>query len=418
MITFIKVIWESINQALSSLLANKLRSFLSLLGITIGIFCIISIKSAVDSLQQNVMSGLSELGSGTVYIEKFPWNDGDWENNYFKYMKRPDPDFDDFKVVKKKSKLADNVSYSVFSGGKTIKYKSNSLQDAFIKGSSYDFQSIQNLEFVKGRHFTLSEHNSGSNKVILGSVSAKELFQNLDPIGKEIKLAGQNYTVIGVLKEEGDNEFNFMNFDKVIWVSLTNARRFLNIKDGKGVGESLVVKGKPGVDNEELKAELTGILRPHRGLKPREKDNFSLMELSSLNAVLEGIFGTLNAVGFVIGIFALIVGMFSVANIMFVSVKERTNIIGIKKAIGAQKGIILLEFLVEAVVLCLIGGLVGLAFSYLMIIFISNVLDFPMIMTMNNAVFGIVISIIVGMISGIIPAYLAARMDPVVAIRN
>ena len=418
MITFIKVIWESINQAMSSLLANKLRSFLSLIGITIGIFCIISIKSAVDSLQQNVMSGLSELGSGTVYIEKFPWNDGDWENNYFKYIKRPDPDLDDFEVVKRKSKLADKVSYSVFSGGKTIKYKSNSLADAFIKGSSFDFQSIQNLEFVKGRHFTLSEHSSGSNKVILGNECAKALFQNLDPIGKEIKLAGQNYTVIGVLKEEGDNEFNFMNFDDVIWVSLTNARRFLNIKDGKGVGESLVVKGKQGVDNEELKAELTGILRPHRGLKPREKDNFSLMELSSLNAVLEGIFGTLNAVGFVIGIFALIVGMFSVANIMFVSVKERTNIIGIKKAIGAQRGIILLEFLVEAIVLCLIGGLIGLAFSYLMILFISNVLDFAMIMTLRNAITGIVISILVGIISGIIPAFLAARLDPVVAIRN
>ena len=418
MITFIKVIWESINQAISSLLANKLHSFLSLIGITIGIFCIISIKSAVDSLQQNVMSGLSELGSGTVYIEKFPWNDGDWENNYFKYIKRPDPDLDDFEVVKRKSKLADKVSYSVFSGGKTIKYKSNSLTDAFIKGSSFDFQSIQNLEFVKGRHFTLSEHSSGSNKVILGNECAKALFQNLDPIGKEIKLAGQNYTVIGVLKEEGDNEFNFMNFDDVIWVSLTNARRFLNIKDGKGVGESLVVKGKQGVDNEELKAELTGILRPHRGLKPREKDNFSLMELSSLNAVLEGIFGTLNAVGFVIGIFALIVGMFSVANIMFVSVKERTNIIGIKKAIGAQRGIILLEFLVEAIVLCLIGGLIGLAFSYLMILFISNVLDFAMIMTLRNAITGIVISILVGIISGIIPAFLAARLDPVVAIRN
>ena len=364
------------------------------------------------------MSGLSELGSGTVYIEKFPWNDGDWENNYFKYIKRPDPDLDDFEVVKRKSKLADKVSYSVFSGGKTVKYKSNSLADAFIKGSSFDFQSIQNLEFVKGRHFTLSEHSSGSNKVILGNECAKALFQNLDPIGKEIKLAGQNYTVIGVLKEEGDNEFNFMNFDDVIWVSLTNARRFLNIKDGKGVGESLVVKGKQGVDNEELKAELTGILRPHRGLKPREKDNFSLMELSSLNAVLEGIFGTLNAVGFVIGIFALIVGMFSVANIMFVSVKERTNIIGIKKAIGAQRGIILLEFLVEAIVLCLIGGLIGLAFSYLMILFISNVLDFAMIMTLRNAITGIVISILVGIISGIIPAFLAARLDPVVAIRN
>lgn len=417
MIILIKVIWESINQAMSSLLANKLRSFLSLIGITIGIFCIISIKSAVDSLQKNVMDGLSELGSGTVYVEKFPWNE-DRQANYFKYLKRPDPDLNDYEVIKRKAKLADKVSYAVFSGGKTIKYKSNSLEDAFIKGSSYDFQAIQNLEFVKGRHFTLSEHKAGSNKVILGHTCAEELFQNLDPIGKEIKLAGQNYTVIGVLKEEGDNSFNFMNFDNVIWVSLTNARRFLNIKDGKGVGESLVVKANPGIDNEELKAELTGILRAHRGLKPKESDNFSLMELSSLNTVLESVFGTLNLVGIVIGIFALIVGMFSVANIMFVSVKERTNIIGIKKAIGAQKGIILLEFLVEAVVLCLIGGLVGLVFSYGMIIFISKVIEFEMIMTMNNAISGIVISIIVGIISGIIPAYLAARMDPVVAIRN
>ena len=364
------------------------------------------------------MAGLSELGSGTVYIEKFPWNESNWEDNYFKYLKRPDPDLGDFEVVKRKSKLADKVSYSVFSGGKTIRYKSNSLDNGFIKGSSYDFQSIQNLEFEKGRHFTLSEHRAGSNKVILGSICANELFKNLDPIGKEIKLAGQNYTVIGVLKEEGDNEFNFMNFDDVIWVSLTNARRFLNIKDGKGVGESLVVKGNPGIDNEELKAELTGILRPHRGLTPKEKDNFSLMELSSLNAVLEGLFGKLNLVGLAIGFFALVVGMFSVANIMFVSVKERTNIIGIKKAIGAQRSIILLEFLVEAIVLCLLGGLVGLLFSYGMIVLISEVFQFAMKMTMGNAVTGIVISVLVGIVSGIIPAYLAARMDPVVAIRN
>jgi len=417
MITFIKVIWESINQAVSSLWANKLRSFLSLLGITIGIFCIISIKSAVDSLQQNVMEGLSELGSETVYVEKYPWNDGDWESNYFKYMKRPDPDLEDYEMIKKKSRLAAKVAFSIFTGGKTIKYKSNSLDNAFIKGSSYDFQEIQKLEFVQGRHFTLSEYNSGTNKVVLGSACVKELFPNIDPIGKEIKLAGQNYKVIGVLKEEGDNDFNFMNFDDVIWISLTNARRFINIK-GNNVGQSLVVKGVPDVDNEELKAELTGILRSHRGLKPREEDNFSLMEVSALNAVLEGVFGTLNLVGVVIGMFALIVGMFSVANIMFVSVKERTNIIGIKKAIGAQKGIILLEFLVEAIFLCIIGGLMGLLFSYIMIIVISNVADFEMVMTFRNAMWGIIISIAVGIISGIIPAYLAARMDPVVAIRQ
>lgn len=387
------------------------------MGITIGIFCIISIKSAVDSLQANIMDGLSEMGSSTVYIEKFPWNE-DWEENYFKYLRRPDPDLEDYEVVKRKSKLADKVSYSVFSGGKTVKYKSNSLSSAFIKGSSYEFQSVQNLDITKGRHFTLSEYNSGANKVILGHVTAKELFGDIDPVGKEIKLSGQKYKVIGILKEEGDNEFNFMNFDDVVWLTLTNARRFLNIKDGKGVGESLVVKAKEGVSNEELKAELTGILRPHRGLRPKDKDNFSLMELSSLNTVLETIFGTLNIVGFIIGIFALIVGMISVANIMFVSVRERTNIIGIKKALGAQKIIILAEFLIEAIVLCVIGGIVGLLVSYGMVKAISVALDFAMEVTLANALFGVLISIVVGVISGIIPAFLAARMDPVEAIRQ
>jgi len=417
-ITLIKVFWESIRQAFGSLLSNKLRSFLSLVGITIGIFCIISVKSAVDSLQANVREGLSELGSETIYVEKFPWNDNNWEDNYHKYIKRPDPDLDDYEVIKSKSKLAEHVALSIFQGGKTIKYKSNSLSDAFIKGSSYEFQSIQNLEIIKGRHFTKSEYNSGTNKVILGGKAAEGLFGNIDPIGKQIKLAGQNYSVIGTLKTEGENEFNFMDFDDVIWITLTNARRFMNIKDGAGVGESLVVKGRSGVDNEELKAELTGILRSHRRLRPKDKDNFSLMEISSLNQMLEGVFGTLNIAGIIIGGFALIVGMFSVANIMFVSVKERTNIIGIKKALGAQRAIILLEFLIEAVVLCLIGGLIGLLVSYGLITVISAVIDFKMMMTFGNALAGVVISIMVGLLSGIIPAYLAARLDPVVAIRQ
>jgi len=416
-IILVKVLWESIRQAFGSLWSNKLRSFLSLVGITIGIFCIISVKSAVDSLQQNVMEGLSELGSETVYVEKFPWNE-DWEENYHKYIKRPEPDLDDYEVIKKKSKMAEHVAYSVFQGGKTIKYKSNSLSNAFIKGSSYEFQAIQKLDIVKGRHFTQSEYNSGANKVILGAVAAQGLFGQLDPIGKQIKLAGQTYSVIGTLESEGENEFNFMDFDDVIWITLTNARRFMNIKDGRGVGESLVVKGRQDVASEDLKAELTGILRAHRGLRPKDKDNFSLMEMSSLNAMLDGVFGTLNIAGIFIGGFALIVGMFSVANIMLVSVKERTNIIGIKKALGAQRAIILLEFLIEAVVLCLIGGLIGLMVSYGLITLISVAIEFKMVMTLSNAITGVVISIFVGLLSGIIPAYLAARLDPVVAIRQ
>ncbi len=413
-----KIIVESIRQAFGSMVANKLRTFLSLVGITIGIFCIISVKSAVDSLKDNVMEGLSEIGTGVVYVEKFPWNE-DWENNYFKYLKRPDPDFKDFEAIKEKSKLADKLAYTVFSGGKTVKYKSSSVSDVFVMGSSYDFQDIQSLDLEKGRYFTRSEFNSGANKIILGNITARELFQNnIDPIGKQVKLFGQNYDIIGVLKEEGESMFNFMNFDDVIWISLTNARRFMNIKDGKGIDESLVVRGKEGVDNEDLKGELTGILRSHRRLRPKDKDNFSLMELSSLNKVLDGFFSVMNRAGLFIGGFALIVGMFSVANIMFVSVKERTNIIGIKKALGAKKYVILTEFLIEAIVLCIIGGCIGLLVSYGVIQLISSFLDFKMQLTFKNAFTGLMISVCVGIFSGIIPAYLASRLDAVVAIRQ
>ncbi len=417
MVVIIKVILESFRQAFDSLLGNKLRSFLSLIGITIGIFCIISVKSAVDSLEDNVMDGISELGANSVYIEKYPWNE-DWEDNYFKYMKRPDPNLADYEVIKKKSKLIDKISYNVFQGGKTVKYGSSSVSGIFVMGSSYEFQDIQKLEFKKGRHFTQSEFNSGANKVVLGHTTAKELFQNINPIGKEVKLFGQSYNVIGVLEEEGESMFNFMNFDEVAWVSLTNVRRYLNINDGRTIGESLMASAKKEVDIEDLKSELTGILRAHRRLRPKDPDNFSLMEMSSLNQVLEGFFGTLNIAGIVIGGFALIVGMFSVANIMFVSVKERTNIIGIKKALGAQRYIIMAEFLIEAVVLCLVGGFFGLLTSFGMITFISEVLDFSMNMTFDNALSGVVISVLVGVFSGIIPAFLASKLDPVVAIRQ
>ncbi len=391
---------------------------MSLVGITIGIFCIISVKTAVDSLQNNVREGLSELGSETIYVEKFPWNDNDWENNYFKYIKRPDPGLSDYEVIKEKSKYAKNVSFSVFQGGKTIKHKSSSVSGITVKGSTFEFQDIQQLEIEKGRHFTLSEYNSGANKVILGSIAAEELFQNQEPVGKQVKLFGQNYRVIGVLKKEGESMFNFMNFDDSAWVSLTNARRFMNIADGRGISEMLAIKSKEDVSADELKGELTGILRSHRKLKPKDKDNFSLMEMSSLDQVLDGFFLTLNIAGLFIGMFALVVGMVSVANIMFVSVKERTNIIGIKKALGAKKVVILLEFLIEAIVLCLLGGLAGLLLSYGVTNLISALADFDMVLSFRNMLGGLTISILVGLVSGILPAYFASKMDPVVAIRQ
>ena len=418
MITLLKVILESIRQAFGALSGNKLRTFLSLVGVTIGIFCIISVKTAVDSLESNVKEGLSEMGTGVIYVEKYPWNE-DWEDNYFKYMKRPDPVLSDYEVIKEKSKLAEHVAYSIYTGNKTLKNKSNSSSGVTVMGSSYEFQAIRQMDITNGRYFTPNEYNSGANKVILGHLTAASLFNpNIDPVGKEVRFFGQSYQVIGVLKEEGESGFNFINYDEIAWVSLTNARRNVNIKDGKGIGENLMVQPKEGIPSEELKGEVTGILRSHRKLRPKDVDNFSLMEMSSLNQVLEGFFGKMNIAGWVIGGFALIVGMFSVANIMFVSVKERTNIIGIKKAIGAQKGMILLEFLIEAIVLCLIGGIIGLILSYLVTTGISSAVDFKMQMTKANAIAGVGISVLVGILSGVIPAFMASNLDPVVAIRQ
>ena len=412
-----KIIYESIVQALQSLVGNKLRTFLSLLGITIGIFCIIAVKSAVDSLENSIKSGFNELGSDVIYVEKMPWGE-DPNRNYWKYAKRPDPSYKDFNAISSKSRLSEYIGYTIFTGGKTIKYKSSAVSNAFIVGSTFDYKDISNIDIERGRYFTPQEYNLGTNKIILGYEVAQSLFNTLDPLGKEVKLFGQKYTVIGVLKSEGDNMFNFINFDEAMWVSFNNLKRFVNTNENSNVGKLLSIKARPEANVDELKGELTSILRASRRLKPTEDENFALNELSMLSQVLDAVFGVMNFVGFLIGIFALIVGMFSVANIMFVSVKERTNIIGIKKALGAKRSIILLEFLIESIILCLIGGMMGLVFVVGVLKGISNAIPFEMYLSATNVAVGIICSVVVGIISGIIPAILASKLDPVVAMRG
>ncbi|MBK9257485.1 MAG: ABC transporter permease [Saprospiraceae bacterium] len=414
---FIKIIWESLLQALGSLIANKLRTFLSLLGITIGIFCIIAVKSAVDSLQKNIEDGFSELGSDVIYIDKMPWTE-DPGQNFWKYAKRPNPSYEDYLAIKKRSKLAENTSFTVFTGGRTIKYESNSVSNAFIMGPSFEYAEIQNLKLEEGRYFTSSEYETGANKIILGNKIYNELFKNINGVGKIVKLFGQNFQVIGFMEPEGENLFNFINFDDVIWINLNTARKFISISDNSNIGRMLNVKANPGIDIQELKGETASILRANRRLKPLEDDNFALNELSMLSQVLDSVFGIINIAGFLIGIFALIVGMFSVANIMFVSVKERTNVIGIKKALGAKRYIILMEFLIEAIILCIIGGAIGLIFVFATLKVISALSPIEMNLSFINIMIGVISSVVVGIISGFLPALQASGMNPVEAIRS
>ena len=416
---YLKVFYESTVLALSELWSNKLRTFLSLLGICIGIFCIISVQSAVDSLANSIKSGFSEFGSDVLIVDVWPWGE-DPGDNYWKYLKRPAPSENDYELLSNRLKLADQLAFALFTGSKGAKYKSNSVDGTFVLGTTENYASIQDMEIVKGRNFTLGEYNSGANKVVLGNTVAKELFQSEDPINKDIKFFGAKFQVIGVLKAEGDNPFNFLDYDEATWIPYNTSKKYVNTKN-KGrnsAGRMLYIKAKPGVELDALKDEVIGKMRSIRKLKPSEEDNFSVNDISVLNEVIDSVFGVLNIAGLIIGLFALIVGMFSVANIMFVSVKERTNIIGVKKALGAKRIIILLEFLIESVILCVIGGVIGIIVVFLVLKLISSLIPFEMWLSPQNLLLGLSVSIFVGIIAGVIPAFQAAKMDPVEAIRQ
>ncbi len=415
---FFKIFLESVSQALQQLLSNKLRSFLSLLGITIGIFCIIAVMSAVDSLEDNIKGSFEELGNDVLFISKLPWAEDPGES-YWKYFQRPVPSLEDYKVLKTKVKAASLVSLLVRIGFRTIKYQSNSVEGAFVLAATYEYADLFSMKFDKGRYYSPYEYENGSNKVILGYTIAEELFGALDPIGKHVKLMGRKMQVIGVIKKTGKALINPSDYDDAIFLSYNLAKKVADVKKKRSAwGTQLNIKATQSAGIDELRDEVTGVLRGHRRLKPKEKDDFSLNAISIITQMLDSIFDVLNIAGIIIGAFAILVGMFSVANIMFVSVKERTNIIGIKKALGAKRSFILLEFLIEAIVLCILGGLFGLLMVFSILKILSSIIDFEMYLSPQNAFIGISLSIVIGLLAGFIPANQAAKMDPVEAMRH
>lgn len=416
MTTLLKIIGESIAQALQQLRGNKLRSFLSLLGITIGIFCIIGVLSAVDSLEDNVRGSLEKLGNDVIYVRKWPWADvsGDW----WKYIRRPNPSHEDYEELKERARLTQDISYHVVIGFRTLKYKSSSVEGSVLIGVTQEFDNMFNIEFDRGRFLSPAEYKYGSNKLVLGYTVAEELFGQLDPVGKQVKLQGRNYEVIGVIEKSGNDLINPLDFDNTMMVSYPNARGLANLKARQIFDTSINIQARDGVELREVKDEVRGVLRAHRRLKPKEEDTFSLNELSMVATLFDNFFNVLNLLGIIIGLFALLVGGFSVANIMFVSVKERTSIIGVKKALGAKRYVILLEFLIEAIILCLIGGVMGLLLVHVITLILTNIINFELYLDFGNIIIGITCSVLIGIIAGLVPAIQGARMDPVEAMRQ
>ncbi|MGB1206151.1 MAG: ABC transporter permease [Chitinophagales bacterium] len=417
MFVFLKILQAGFILALQELWNNKLRTFLSILGITIGIFCVISVQMMVESVERNVRSSFERLGNDVLYIDRFPW-DEDPSVNWWKYIKRPYPNYREFLAVKEKVTQADAVSIRIIVSGKDLKYQNNVAEDLRLIAGSHDLGAIFNLELADGRYFSPTESHLGNKVILLGSTLAEQLFPTIsDPTGKEVRLMGHKLTIIGILKKEGKSLLGD-GFDNVAMIPYNFMRRYVDV-NSRSMRPFIGIKSAEGVPLAALKDEITGVLRAERKLKPKEDNNFAINELSLLSSILDSVFSVINVAGWLIGIFAILVGGFGIANIMFVSVKERTGIIGIKKSLGAKNHFILFEFLIEAICLCLLGGLLGLALVYgLGVLANSFIESFQLMLSTKNVIYGLSISLVIGVIAGYIPAIVASRMNPVEAIRQ
>jgi putative ABC transport system permease protein len=411
---FFKLLNESFSFAFHSVKTNKLRTFLSLLGVSIGIFAIISVFTVVDALEKNIRDNVEKLGSDVVYIEKWPWTDEGGVYKWWEFRQRPEIEYNDYLYIKANTKLAEEVAL-IMGFGREVKYRNNTVPRAPLQGVTYEWNNVSFTDIEFGRYFTTMETNTGANVAIIGAQLAADLFESEDPLGKIIKVDGHKTRIIGVAKRQGESMVNIVDTDNLVMLPLNYARTMVSMRR---VGPSIAVKAMPGIEKEELKGELRMMMRMLRRLSPSQKDNFSLNEISVLEGELASIFGMLNLVGMLIGGFSILIGGFGIANIMFVSVKERTNIIGIQKALGAKKYFILTQFLFEAILLAVVGGVVGLLIVYALSALVSGGMGFSITLTFSNIMRGIVISGTIGIVSGFIPAYTAASLNPVDAINS
>jgi len=408
-------LWDSVITALRELWTNKLRAMLSLSGITIGIFCVVAVLSAVDSMERNVKSSIEKFGSNVIYIDKWPWTFTD-DYPWWKYINRPRATYNELQLLQSRVQSAEAMAITASVGDKTISRGSEALEEMGVMGCSPTYANMMHLDLLDGRFFNQQETEGALAVTVLGYDIASGLFPDpTNALGQTVTLMGARVRVIGVLAKQGESLVN-SSFDEIAVVPYTFLGKYVNL-DGMDVNPQLLVEAKAGVSLDQLSDELRGAMRAIRRQSPKQEDNFALNRISMLTSFISQIFGALDVAAFVIGGFALLVGGFGIANIMFVSVRERTNLIGIKKAIGAKNYLILLEFLVEAVVLSVIGGALGLVLVYLCALAATNAAGFELTLSQSNIMTGLIISSVIGILSGLWPAFTASQLHPVDAIR-
>ncbi|TDE45402.1 ABC transporter permease [Flavobacterium rhamnosiphilum] len=416
MLVYLRLLKESFGFAMNALRNNKLRTLLSLLGVTIGIFSIIAVLAAVDSLDRKIKKDIGSLDNSTVFFFKYSFGPTDvpgWKVEQF-----PDVTYEEYKFLKNSLTDVESVCFKLYAGRETIKYESKTVSSIAVVPCTYEFSDIEKLDFKEGRFFSEQESNSGSNNVVIGHEIAESLFEGVSPLGKEVRLYGQRFKVVGTLKKVGDRMISFgSNPDHTIYPTVNRIRSLFG-DNNQSFYPIVIIKPSKGIDIENLKAQITYKIRNFRGIKSGQIDTFFVNFLKGATDMIDETIGFMNIAGWIIAGFSLLVGGFGIANIMFVSVKERTHLIGIQKSLGAKNRFILFQFLFEAIILCLIGGIIGLLMVWIIALILTNALDFEFVLSAANIVLGTGLAVIIGLISGILPAISASKLDPVEAIRT
>ncbi len=415
----LRLIFESLGFAWRALKSNILRTVLSLLGVTIGIFSIIAVLTLVDSLEKNIRDSFDFLGSNVIYVGKWPFTGGGGRDWWKEYIKRPNVSYAEYKFLRANMKDAQTVAIFADAGGLTVKGGNNGISQITLKGADLDYDKIFEINIEKGRYLTNDEVEGGRNVVIIGYEVAKALFPNQDsPMGQQVKIKNLKFNIVGVTKREGESFLGTPSNDYSVIIPYDAFRKLYQTGTGRWneLGSDIGLKGfETDIGLVELESEARGLMRVKRGLKPIQKDSFALNRPEAIANAISGVFDVLSIAGWIIGGFSMLVGGFGIANIMFVSVKERTSVIGLQKSLGAKNYFILFQFLFESIFLSLIGGLAGLLLVYLLTLVPFGSLQ--VVLSVKNIVLGLGVSSVIGLVAGIVPAAMAARLDPVIAIR-
>ncbi|MFB6248191.1 MAG: ABC transporter permease [Salinibacter sp.] len=408
---FVFDVVEGVRIAVQAIWANRMRALLTTLGVIIGIAAVTLMATVINGLNQEFETALSQLGADVLYVDQFPWGNNAGAE-WWRFRNRPAIQPALARTIQKRSRFADTVA-PMTDTDRQAQYKGRSLE-VEILGTPPDYGRIRDVALAQGRFLTRADERGGRNVCVVGATVANHLLPIATPLGKTIRIGGVPCRIVGVQEKEGEGLFGGTSADQRVIIPFSTYDKLFGVSRRQGV--EIMVKVRPGGSMRRAEEELTGILRAARDVAPGEENNFAINDREQIRASFSGTKAAIYGVGLFLTGLALVVGGIGVMNIMFVSVRERTKEIGIRKAVGAKKHTILLQFLIEAVIVCLLGGVIGLGLSALGAMGI-RALGFAAALPMETVAIAFGICVGVGVLFGIAPAWQAATADPIEALR-